>query len=56
MGGHLHEDNKGGSSIATSMVLEESPDRIVVLLYYKLLYTITMFIMIVISVFDSELF
>ena len=28
----------------------------VVLLYYKLLYTITMFIMIVIFVFDSELF
>ena len=50
-------DNKSGSSIATSMVLEESPDR---MLYYKLLYTITMFIMsvylyLILSCFDMDI-
>ena len=48
---------KGGSSIATSMVLEESPDR---MLYYciKNYYILLpyLYIMIVIFVFDSELF
>ena len=42
------------------MVLEESPDHYVVLLYYKLLYTITMFIVIIIfvlilSCFDMDI-